>query len=71
VKEEPNRRTAETKDRFSLLNIIPTLASGYSSTVPDYVADLIYALDMLHSIQDPSAFLRNCTVLLSRDVSWS
>ena len=45
------------KDKFSLLNVVPTLASGYSSTVPDHVADLIYALDVLHSIQDPSAFL--------------
>jgi len=41
----------------SLANVIPVLARGYNSGLPDHVADLIYALDMFHSVKDPVALL--------------
>ena len=41
----------------NLTNVIPVLAKGYNSGLPDHVADLIYALDMFHSVKDPMALL--------------
>ena len=41
----------------TLTNVIPVLAKGYNSGLPDHVADLIYALDMFHSVKDPVALL--------------
>jgi ubiquinone/menaquinone biosynthesis C-methylase UbiE len=38
-------------------NIHPVLAHGYDSGLQSGTADLVYALDMFHSIPDPSAFL--------------
>jgi ubiquinone/menaquinone biosynthesis C-methylase UbiE len=43
--------------RLGLSNVVPVLAHGYSSEVPEATADLIYALDMFHSIKAPAAFL--------------
>ncbi|GAB7017060.1 class I SAM-dependent methyltransferase [Methanogenium cariaci] len=41
-----------------LKNVVPVQVNGYSSPIDDNTADLIYALDMFHSIGDPDAFLR-------------
>lgn len=38
-------------------NVIPVLAQGYSTAIQDGTADLVYALDMFHGINDPAAFL--------------
>ena len=43
--------------RHNLTNVIPVLAKGYNSRLPDHVADLIYALDMFHAVKDPAALL--------------
>lgn len=40
-----------------LSNVTPSLAQGYDSGLGDGVADLIYALDMFHRVEDPDAFL--------------
>ncbi|ABN56263.1 Methyltransferase type 11 [Methanoculleus marisnigri JR1] len=40
-----------------LRNVIPVLANGYDSTLPDAAADLVYALDMFHLVERPEAFL--------------
>ncbi|MDV2481300.1 class I SAM-dependent methyltransferase [Methanoculleus sp. Wushi-C6] len=40
-----------------LANVIPVLATGYASGLPDAAADLVYALDMFHMVDDPGAFL--------------
>lgn len=40
-----------------LRNVTPILARGYSVSLPDRAADVIYALDMFHGIADPAAFL--------------
>ena len=43
--------------RHSLANVIPVLAKGYNSGLPDHVADLICALDMFHGVKDQVALL--------------
>ena len=43
--------------RHSLANVIPALAKGYTSGLPEGVADLIYALDMFHGVKDPVGLL--------------
>jgi ubiquinone/menaquinone biosynthesis C-methylase UbiE len=40
-----------------LANITPVLAEGYSSGIPDHVADVVCAIDMFRGIKEPSAFL--------------
>lgn len=40
-----------------LKNVIPVLAQGYNSGLPDRTADLIYAFDMVHHVGNPGAFL--------------
>jgi ubiquinone/menaquinone biosynthesis C-methylase UbiE len=45
-------------EKQGLINVIPTLANGYSVDIPDHIADLIYALDMFHMISDPDALLK-------------
>jgi len=43
-------------ERQGLSNVVPVLARGYDSGLPDGVADMIFALDMLHHVGEPSAF---------------
>jgi ubiquinone/menaquinone biosynthesis C-methylase UbiE len=38
-------------------NIIPVLASGYETRIPDHVADMAFALDMFFGVSDPVALL--------------
>jgi ubiquinone/menaquinone biosynthesis C-methylase UbiE len=38
-------------------NVIPVLASGYQTTIPDHVADMAFALDMFISVSGPVALL--------------
>ncbi len=40
-----------------LVNVVPVLATGYASGLPDAAADLVYAFDMFHMVDDPKAFL--------------
>jgi ubiquinone/menaquinone biosynthesis C-methylase UbiE len=42
----------------ALDNVEPLLADGARCPVPDHVADVIYALDMFHNVDDPAALLR-------------
>ena len=43
------------KSGFS--NVTTYLAKGYDSGVPDKSADIVFAIDMFHYIQEPAAFL--------------
>ena len=50
----------ETKNKIQDLgysNVTTYLAKGYDSGVPDKVADIVFAIDMVHYIQEPPAFL--------------
>ncbi len=44
--------------RQGLNNIVPVLARGYNSGLPDKVADMVCALDMFFGLREPSTFLR-------------
>jgi len=44
-------------DKHGWRNVVPRLASGYNSGVPDHAADVICALDMFFIIQQPTEFL--------------
>ena len=47
-----------------LTNVKPMLATGYDCPIGDHAADLIYALDMFHMIENTSAFLAELHRLL-------
>ena len=50
----------ETKRKAQALghdNVATYLAEGYNSGVPDKAADIVFAIDMLHYVQEPAAFL--------------
>jgi ubiquinone/menaquinone biosynthesis C-methylase UbiE len=42
---------------LGLSNIIPVLARGYSTDIPDQTADMVFALDMFFGVRDPAALL--------------
>ena len=44
-------------EKDGITNVIPVQADGYSSSIEENTAELIYALDMFHGIGDPDAFL--------------
>jgi len=45
-------------DKYGLQNVIPVLTDGRSADINDDTADLVYALDMFHMVNDPNEFLR-------------
>ncbi len=51
----------------NLNNVTPVLAEGYSCDIKDNTADLIYALDMFHMIEDTNSFLNELSRLLKKD----
>jgi ubiquinone/menaquinone biosynthesis C-methylase UbiE len=51
--EAVKRKIAE----YQLRNVVPVLASGYDSTLPEHTADVVCALDMFFAIQQPAEFL--------------
>jgi ubiquinone/menaquinone biosynthesis C-methylase UbiE len=44
-------------DTQGLKNIIPVLADGYQTDIPDHSADMAFALDMFFGVSDPVALL--------------
>ena len=44
--------------KYNLKNVEPILAKGYHCEIRDNTADLIYALDMFHMINEPSELLK-------------
>jgi ubiquinone/menaquinone biosynthesis C-methylase UbiE len=40
-----------------LSNVIPVLARGYQTGIPDHNADMAFALDMFFGVRDPAALL--------------
>ena len=53
--------------RKHIKNIIPVLARGYSSNIKNNTADLIYALDMFHMIEDANSFLNELNRIIKKD----
>jgi len=44
-------------DKYGLKNVVPVLAKGYDSTLPDQTADVVCAIDMFFIIKKPTEFL--------------
>jgi ubiquinone/menaquinone biosynthesis C-methylase UbiE len=45
-------------DEQDLRNIVPILAQGYKTGIPDHVADIVCAIDIFFGVREPSTFLR-------------
>lgn len=41
-----------------LHNILPILAQGYGTGIPDHIADAVCAIDIFFGVREPSTFLR-------------
>jgi ubiquinone/menaquinone biosynthesis C-methylase UbiE len=54
-------------DKYDLSNVEAVLAHGYSCSLDDHIADVIYALDMFHMVREPTAFLYELHRLLKRN----
>ena len=52
---------------LGLKNIIPVLATGYETRIPDHVADMVFALDMFFGVRDPAALLAEIHRILQSD----
>jgi ubiquinone/menaquinone biosynthesis C-methylase UbiE len=44
-------------DKYRLTNVTPVLLGDNPGIIPDRSADVIYAMDMFHQVEDPAAFL--------------
>jgi len=53
-------------NKHNIKNIKPVLADGYNCNINDK-ADIIYALDMFHMIENPASFLKELKRLLKKD----
>lgn len=54
-------------EKRRLVNIEPLLAAGYSSPVPDHVADVTCALDMFFGVREPAIFLAELRRITKKD----
>lgn len=45
-------------EKNGLRNVVPVLARGYDSGLPDHCADMVCALDMFFGLREPTTFLR-------------
>lgn len=53
--------------KYRLMNVKVILAEGYSTPLPDKIADIIYALDMFHMIENPKELLFEFSRILKSD----
>lgn len=53
--------------KYQLTNVEPVLATGYSCPLNDQTADVLFAFDMFHMIEEPTAFLKELHRLVKRD----
>ncbi len=54
-------------DRYRLKNIVPVLAKGYDSTLPEQTADVVCAIDMFHIIKNHTEFLAELKRITKKD----
>ncbi len=47
----------QKKEKYNLNNVTPVLLGENTNALQDHVADVVYALDMFHQIEDPVGFL--------------
>ncbi len=53
--------------KYKLDNVIPLLADGYQSNVPDNTADVVCAIDMFFIIKQPAVFLKELHRIVKKD----
>lgn len=58
------KRVNEKIRKHGLLNVKAVLAKGYYTGLPDKSADVIYALDMFHMIENPKELLKELARLV-------
>lgn len=54
-------------EKYKLTNVEPVLAEGYHTPIVSETADVIYALDIFHMIEQPKEFLSELSRLLKQD----
>jgi ubiquinone/menaquinone biosynthesis C-methylase UbiE len=54
-------------ETLGLTNVVPVLLEGKKNVIPDCCADVVYALDMFHLIDDPEPFLANIRRIIKKD----
>ena len=45
-------------NKYRFTNVVPVLARGYDSTLPDHMADVVCAIDMFFGVKSPAEFLK-------------
>ncbi len=53
--------------KFGLSNVSASLASGYKTDIESEIADVVYALDMFHMIEQPKELLTELSRLVKTD----
>ena len=53
--------------RDGLENVVPLLAEGYNSGLPDECADMVFALDMFFGVSQPTALLKELKRITRKD----
>ena len=60
-------KVKEKIEKQNLLNVEAVLAENYSTPIGTEIADIVYALDMFHMIEQPNDFLKELSRLAKRD----
>jgi ubiquinone/menaquinone biosynthesis C-methylase UbiE len=50
--------------KYGLKNVEPVMVEGYSCRLRERIADIVFAFDVFHMIEDPTAFLKELHRLL-------
>ena len=61
------KKVKEKIKRYVLSNVKAVLANGYYTDLPDGTADVIYALDMFHMIENPKELLSELARLVKTE----
>ena len=56
-------KVKEKIERLNLLNVEAVLAEKYTTSISDEIADIVYALDLFHMIEQPNVFLKELSSL--------
>ena len=60
-------KVKEKIERYKLTNVETILAEKYETLLNSDIADVVYALDMFHMIEQPNEFLKELNRLVKRD----
>jgi len=58
------RKARNVARKHGLRQVHVMKVSDYETLVPDAVADVVYALDMFHMVEQPEPFLRSCLQMM-------